>query len=189
MATVGARTRYTVRMKSFKRAGAAELKLLNRKREHDVAKVDDLGWPSPYSRGPYLPELHGEVVQARCTKFIGPRPTLRFGNNSKLTAYAWFTIMPHEPGADEELFCAYSFPPNRGRPSPSSKISLDYVIANEGRLGRKERMVWKRFIGSVFKVKLRLVKKGFRDRKLIGEQQYLVVDHIEELVARGSKSR
>ena len=176
-------------MMSFKRAGVAELKLLNRKHEHDVAKADDLGWPSPYSRGPYLPELHGEVVQARCTKFIGPRPTLRFGNNSKLTAYAWFTIMPHEPGADEELFCAYSFPPNRGRPSPSSKISLDYVIANEGRLGRKERMVWKRFVGSVFKVKLRLVTEAYDGRKLIGEQQYLVVHRIEELVFRHQDTR
>jgi limonene-1,2-epoxide hydrolase len=83
-------------------------------------------------------------------------------------------------------------PKNDGRPSAANKFARHWCIANEGpprRKGPRERMAYKRFLGSIFEVELRLVTEGARGQKLAPENQYLVVHNIVSLVARGEKSR
>ena len=187
---------------SFENPAALELaQFKDRRRRRQVerkAKVNSseapeaIGPLAPYSLGPCLPELDGMIVQAQCTEFVPPRVSRRFGKNSAPTAYAKFTILDGETAAGEELFCAYSMPKNDGRPSAANKFARHWCIANEGpprRKGPRERMAYKRFLGSIFEVELRLVTEGARGQKLAPENQYLVVHNIVSLVARGEKSR
>lgn len=178
---------------SFERAGAAELTLLEdiqrKRRTKSAVPEEDIGPPAPYPcGGPYLPELHGEVVQAVATKYVSPVRSKRFGKNAKPTFILWFKIIS-DGYEGVEAPCYFSMPAEGGRPSAASKYSRAWFIANEGPPLRGERMAYQRFLSSVFEVKLRLTKHARGGRKLAPENQYLVVDHIVALVAPGAKSR
>ena len=189
-------------MSSFDRAGVEELKTFklrqqsDRKGEHDAAQAEDIGPPAPYPvGGPYLPELDGEVVHAMCLRYVSPVRSKRFGKKAKPTFILWFEIISDGyEGEGIEAPCYFPMQDDpRARASESSKYGRAYIIANEGRPGRSEAQSYKRFLSSVFKVELRIVKEGRgrngKKRKLTPEQQYLVVENIVALVARGAKSR
>ncbi len=100
-----------------------------------------------------------------------------FGKHARRKLFLQFKLI--EPGYEGEmLWMAMNFPE---RPSPATKFYGAWVIANDGRPKRRERMTTKRFEGSVFRVRCRTVTRDFKGRELPAVLRYTVVSEIVAL--------
>ena len=142
------------------------------------------GGPLPLRVDLHFPELDGREVLG-CAVKVEKRQVRRFGKDSPERLFVTFKLI--EPGYDgEQLWMSLQV---RDRPTPASKFYRAWTIANEGRPRRGERLVFKRFVSSVFRVRCRSVTRNSRQRLLTEDERYTVVDEIVALEARGRESR
>ena len=139
----------------------------------------------------YLEGMDGKEIDVHCT-IAKQVKVKRFGGQPKF--YGEFEIddpdYPHFKGIKIPGSC--QLPPNGKNPRcyEGAKFYQWWWIANEKVKPRKnERMAFKRFLGSRFRVRLHTVRKNAKQQPHPEGLQYTVVEDIVALHARSIKSR
>jgi len=183
---------------SFRRAGEDELKRLKKQkpREMKILAVpsgdQDDDAPKLYrAADPYLPELDGEVVVAVCTK-KNVSQNKRMGPNASRTLFLTFKLIEEPYLSDKvSLWLPFALSKDPRGMSEHSKYPRAWAVANGAKAGRNERRLSpKVFLGSVFEVRCKTVKRGGIPKREMPEVNwYTKVDQIERLVQRNFKDK
>jgi hypothetical protein len=151
-------------------------------------REEDLG-PIAAEPHAFLEDMNMKEVVAYVTK-VTKKKVKRFGGQPKL--YLEFVITDDDyPQLDgTNLFGSCQLPPEGKDPKsyPQSKFYDWWTIANEGKPLGGERMPLKRFLGSLFQVRLHTVAKDSKQKLKPKELHYTIVEDIIGLHARGTKS-
>ena len=178
---------------SFENPATAELERMKGQRprgKKNPSTADQLD-EGPLAAEPrvHLVGMNGKEIAACCSNFEKVC-VKRFGKQPKL--YLGCAVLDNDYPELEgtKLFAPCQLPPEGKNPKsyPDSKFYDWWTIANEGKPMAGERMSFKRFLGSVFQVRLHTVSHDSKKNLKPIELHYTIISDIVGLHARGTKS-
>ena len=138
--------------------------------------------PLPARVDPFIPEFHGKEMLAMVMKFDVRKPR----RARRRQVYIEFELLEAGKHTGVRVWGVANY---GDKPGPGSKYYQWWSIANEGRPSRRDRMTPRRFLGSVFWVRLATVTEDWDGDERPEATQYTKVKKILRLEARGAKSR